>query len=147
MAKIIILREAQLRRFGKLIQNHRRRLFLSLEDVADVAGITSTLLRQLESGKTHPSQSVVAKLAKALELKLDEELPLQVTEDAVSGSSAWDNFLREERLHRIYNITETEMETLSGVALMGTVRAPEDFIFILNTIRKAVAHSTDDAQQ
>ncbi|HEY2105803.1 MAG TPA: helix-turn-helix domain-containing protein [Candidatus Binataceae bacterium] len=142
------MREAQLRRFGKLIQNHRRRLFLSLEDMASVAGITTTLLRQLEAGKSHPSESVVAKLAKALELKLGEELHLQVAEDAaVSSESSWNNFLREDRLHRIYNITETEMQTLSGVALMGTVRDSQDFIFILNTIRKAVADSTDDAEQ
>ena len=52
--------------------------------------------------------------------------------------SAWDGFAKDENLQKLHNITDQEMETLSQVAKMGEVRAPRDFIFILNTIRQAL---------
>jgi len=54
--------------------------------------------------------------------------------------SAWDAFVRDRNLHRLLNITEQEMEILSIVALMGDVRSPRDFVFILNTIRQALGN-------
>jgi hypothetical protein len=42
------------------------------------------------------------------------------------------------KLREIHEITDQEMETLSQVAKMGEVRAPRDFLFILNAIRQAL---------
>ncbi len=49
-----------------------------------------------------------------------------------------DAFVKDVKVRKIHNITDQEMEILSRVAKMGEVRAPRDFIFILNTIRQAL---------
>ena len=45
---------------------------------------------------------------------------------------------RTTQLRRIHNISGDEMEMLSRVSLLGDVRSPRDFIYILNTVRHAV---------
>jgi hypothetical protein len=52
--------------------------------------------------------------------------------------SAWNVFVKDVKLREIHEITDQEMETLSQVAKMGEVRAPRDFLFILNAIRQAL---------
>ncbi len=52
--------------------------------------------------------------------------------------SAWDEFRRNERMHRLHNITSAEMDLLARVAAMGEVASPRDFVYVLNTIRYAL---------
>jgi hypothetical protein len=54
------------------------------------------------------------------------------------AKSAWEDFRKNDQLRRIHSISGDEMEMLSGVALLGDVRSPRDFIYILNTVRHAV---------
>ncbi len=54
-----------------------------------------------------------------------------------NGSSTWEAFCKDENFRKIHNISDQEMQALSGVALLGDVRSPRDFLFILNTIRQA----------
>ena len=54
------------------------------------------------------------------------------------AESAWDDFRKNEQFRRVHNVTSSEMEMLSRVALLGDVRSPRDFIYILNTVRHAV---------
>ena len=46
--------------------------------------------------------------------------------------------MKDHNLRKIHNITDQEMEALARVAMMGEVRAPREFIFILNTIRQSL---------
>ncbi len=55
-----------------------------------------------------------------------------------TAKSAWEDFRKDEQIRRIHNITGDEMEMLERVALLGEVRSPRDFIYILNTVRHAV---------
>ena len=55
-----------------------------------------------------------------------------------NGDSAWGAFRQDEAFRKIHNITEQEMQALSGIALLGEARSPRDFLFILNTIRQAL---------
>jgi len=59
-------------------------------------------------------------------------------EPETNAKSAWEDFHKNEQLRRIHNISGDEMEMLSRVALLGDVRSPRDFIYILNTVRHAV---------
>ena len=52
--------------------------------------------------------------------------------------SRWNDFLGDARLRRAYRVTGQEIETLSRVAMMGEVRSPRDFIYVLNVIRLAL---------
>jgi len=58
--------------------------------------------------------------------------------ESTGDASTWETFCMDENLRKIHNISEQEMQALSGVSRLGEVRAPRDFLFILNTIRQAL---------
>jgi hypothetical protein len=102
----------------------------------------------LESGKRHPSNLIVTRLANVLgfdnrELFFlanphTEALPSAQAENTEGSISAWDQFRENEQLRRIHNVSNSEMDMLSQVALLGDVRSPRDLVFILNSVRHAV---------
>ena len=53
--------------------------------------------------------------------------------------SAWERFARNERLHRLHNVTPKELRTLSGLAMMGEIRSSRDVLFVLNLLREQMA--------
>jgi transcriptional regulator with XRE-family HTH domain len=134
------------RTFGQVVRERRRQLDLTQEEVARRIATSTPYIGHLESGKRHPSDRVLSKLAEVLLLDKRElfllanpqAAALIDTQDQRDARSAWSEFRRDERLRRIHNITDVEMETLSRVALMGEVRSKHDFIYILNTIRQAL---------
>jgi transcriptional regulator with XRE-family HTH domain len=134
------------RSFGQVIRERRRQLDLTQEEVARRIKTSTPYVGHLESGKRHPSDKIVTRLAEVLGLdrrelfflanpRAQELLSPEPEQDA---SSAWEDFKRNEQLRHIHNINEDEMEMLSRVALLGAVRSPRDFIYILNTVRHAV---------
>jgi len=52
--------------------------------------------------------------------------------------SPWEEFKTDKNTRKVHGITQKEMDFLSRVAMVGKVRSPLDFIFILKTIRNAV---------
>jgi hypothetical protein len=62
---------------------------------------------------------------------------LKTKEDG-TGKAAWEEFRKDDRIRRTYNITTDEMEMLASVATMGDVGSPRDFVYILQTIRHAL---------
>jgi transcriptional regulator with XRE-family HTH domain len=129
--------------FGRVIRERRRQLDLTQEEVAQRIKTSIPYIGHLEAGKRHPSSRVVIRLADTLGLDARElfllanpRLGSLISEPG--GTSAWDAFVKDVKLRKIPNITDQEMETLSQVAKMGEVRAPRDFIFILNTTRHAL---------
>jgi transcriptional regulator with XRE-family HTH domain len=134
-------------RFGNTIRERRRQLDLTQEDVARRIGTSVPYIGHLEAGKRHPSEKVVLKLAKVLGLDARElfflanpETKVLVSPKPGSGeASAWEMFSKDTKLRKVYNISDPEMQVLSQVGMMGAVRSPRDFIFILNTIRHALA--------
>jgi transcriptional regulator with XRE-family HTH domain len=135
------------RSFGQVIRDRRRQLDLTQEEVARRINTSTPYIGHLESGKRHPSEKVVTKLADVLGLDRREtfflanpgaKALLSQQAQANNTASAWDEFRKDERLRRIHNISSEEMEMLSHVALMGDVRSSRDFVYILNTIRQAL---------
>jgi transcriptional regulator with XRE-family HTH domain len=134
------------RTFGTIIRDRRRQLDLTQEDVARRIKTSTPYVGHLESGKRHPSDKILTRLAEVLGLDQREmfflanpraqELLSPPVE--VEANSAWDDFRRNEQLRRIHNVTNEEMEMLSRVALLGEVRSTRDFIYILQTVRHAV---------
>ena len=132
--------------FGQVIRHRRRELRLTLKEVAARVGTSKPYIAHLESGHRHPSDKVVAKLARALGLD-NRRLFLLANPQAqalisgppgVAEASAWEKFLNDKNLQRVHNISEEEMEVLSRVALLGEVQSPADLIYVLNAIRHAV---------
>lgn len=134
------------RTFGTIIRDRRRQLDLTQEDVARRIKTSTPYVGHLESGKRHPSDKILTRLAEVLGLDQREmfflanpraqELLSPPVE--VEANSAWDDFRRNEQLRRIHNVSNEEMEMLSRVALLGEVRSTRDFIYILQTVRHAV---------
>jgi len=134
------------RNFGQVIRERRRQLDLTQEEVAKRIKTSTPYVGHLESAKRHPSDKIVTRLAEVLGLDRRELFFLAnpraqalLTPEADSAQdSAWEDFRKNEQLRRIHNISNDEMEMLSRVALLGDVRSPRDFIYILNTVRHAV---------
>lgn len=133
------------RSFGQVIRERRRQLDLTQEEIARRIGTSTPYIGHLESGKRHPSEKVVTKLADVLGLDRRELFFLAnpgakalIQQPETSAASAWDEFRRDDRLRRIHSITSEEMDTLSHIATMGDVKSPRDFVYILHTIRHAL---------
>ncbi len=132
--------------FATLIRKRRRQLDLTQEEVARRIGTSIGYITLLESGRRHPSENVISRLAKVLGLDQRElffcanpSTERLVSQELKSSQrSVWDEFCKDARLRKIHDITDQEMGALSQVALMGEVRSPRDFVFILNTIRHAL---------
>jgi transcriptional regulator with XRE-family HTH domain len=135
------------RNFGHIIRERRRQLDLTQEEVARRVKTSTPYVGHLESGKRHPSDKIVTRLAEVLGLDRRELFflanprahALLTPEASSADDSAWDDFKKNDQMRRVHNITNDEMEMLSRVALLGDVRSSRDFIYILNTVRHAVA--------
>jgi transcriptional regulator with XRE-family HTH domain len=134
------------RSFGQVLRERRRQLDLTQEEVARRIKTSTPYIGHLESAKRHPSDKIVTRLAEVLGLDRRELFFLAnpqaqailTPEPDSDTKSAWDDFRKDDHLRRIHNISPAEMEMLSRVALLGDVRSPRDFIYILNTVRHAV---------
>jgi len=49
---------------------------------------------------------------------------------------AWEDFANDAELLRTYNISADELLSLSRVALLGSASTRQDFLFMLNVIRR-----------
>jgi transcriptional regulator with XRE-family HTH domain len=131
--------------FAQFIRSRRRGLDLTQDEIARRIGTTTPYVGHLESGKRHPSEKVVVKLADALGVDRAELFLLAnpqaeaiLSKPAQSNESPWDEFRKDKRTQRIHNVTPEEMALLSRVDMMGRVRSSRDFLFILNTVRQAI---------
>jgi len=134
------------RNFGQVIRERRRQLDLTQEEVAHRIKTSTPYFGHLESGKRHPSDKILTRLAEVLGLDRRELFflanpraqALLSPETESTTIPAWEDFRKNEQLRRVHSISNEEMEMLSRVALLGEVRSARDFIYILNTVRHAV---------
>jgi transcriptional regulator with XRE-family HTH domain len=134
------------RSFGQVIRERRRQLDLTQEETARRIKTSAPYVGHLESGKRHPSDAILTRLAEVLGLDRrglfflanPRAHALLNSEDESTTDSTWENFRKNEQLRRLHKITSAEMEMLSRVALLGNVPSTRDFIFILNAVRHAV---------
>ena len=134
------------RSFGQVLRDRRRQLDLTQEEVARRIKTSTPYIGHLESAKRHPSDKIVTRLAEVLGLDRRELFFLAnpraqailSPEPETGAKSAWEDFRKDEQLRRIHNISDDEMEMLSRVAMLGDVRRPSDFIYVLNAVRHAL---------
>ncbi len=136
-----------------MIRQRRRQLDLTQHELARRIGSSTAYIGHLESGKRHPSAAILTRLTDVLGLDR-RELFLLANPNArallresvpARGSSAWERFRRDRKLHQLHRITGHEMQLLSHVALLGEVESVRDFVYILNTVRHALV--TPSAQE
>ena len=134
------------RNFGQVIRERRRQLDLTQEEVAHRIKTSTPYVGHLESGKRHPSDKILTRVAEVLGLDRRDLFflanpraqALLSPETASTTIPAGEDFRKNQQLLRVHSISNEEMEMLSRVALLGEVRSARDFIYILNTVRHAV---------
>lgn len=62
----MVKKKTLLQKFGGIVREHRLRVGVSQEELADLAGLHRTYISLLERGLRNPSLEVLAKLADAL---------------------------------------------------------------------------------
>lgn len=133
--------------FGEIIRDRRRQMDLTQREVAHRAGTSTPYIGHLEAGKRHPSDTIVARLAEVLGFDRRELFFLAnpgahaivAAPQANPASSAWEDFRHNHQLQASMRVSDSEMQMLAQVALMGEVRSSRDFMYILNTVRQALA--------
>ncbi|MGH7947702.1 MAG: helix-turn-helix domain-containing protein, partial [Candidatus Binataceae bacterium] len=104
---------ARERNFGQVIRERRRQLDLTQEEVAWRIKTSTPYVGHLESGKRHPSDKIVTRLAEVLGLDRRELFflanpraqALLNPEPETKTSSTWEEFKKNEQMRRIHNIT------------------------------------------
>jgi transcriptional regulator with XRE-family HTH domain len=132
--------------FGEVIRRRRRELDLTQGEVASRIETSTPYVGLLESGKRHPSDQIVTRLAEVLGLDNralfflanPHAQALLSAEPERAEGSVWEQFRNDEHLRCIHNVSNDEMEMLSRVALLGKIHSPRELIHILNTVRHAV---------
>jgi transcriptional regulator with XRE-family HTH domain len=134
------------RTFGQVIRERRRQLDLTQQEVARRIRTSPPYVGHLEAGMRHPSDKVLSRLAEVLGLDRrdlfflanPDAVELLKSKETPSRRSAWDEFRRDDRLRRVHNLSQEEMNVLAQVASLGEVGTTRDFIYILITIRHAL---------
>jgi transcriptional regulator with XRE-family HTH domain len=130
---------------GQMLRERRRKLDLTQLEVAKRIGTSTPYIGHLEAGKRHPSDKIIGRLAEVLDFEPRELFfaanprAVELMAPASRRRSAWEEFRRDTRLHRIHAVTKDELDLLSRIAKMGEAGSYKDFIYILTTIRHALS--------
>ena len=135
--------------FGHMIRDRRRQLELTQEELARRIRTSTPYIGHIESGKRHPSDEILTRLADVLGFDRRELFfvanpttrAMLTPKLPPPAGSAWDEFRRDQQLHQLHQINSRELDMLSQVAMMGDVRSSRDLIYILNTIRQSMVSS------
>ena len=135
--------------FGQMIRDRRRQLELTQDELARRIRTSTPYIGHIESGKRHPSDEILTRIADVLGFDRRELFfvanpttrAMLTPEPQPSDSSAWEEFRKDQKLHQVHQINTRELEMLSQVAMMGEIRSSRDFIYILNTIRQSLVTS------
>ncbi len=132
--------------FGQMIRDRRRQLELTQDELARRIRTSTPYIGHIESGKRHPSDEILTRMADVLGFDRRELFfianpnarAMLTPKSEAQETSAWEEFRRDGQLHQLHQINSRELDMLSQVAMMGEVRSSRDFIYILNTIRQSL---------
>src|SRR6201993_3759203 len=104
------------RNFGQIIRERRRQLDLTQQEVGRRIKTSTPYVGHLESGKRHPSDKILTRLAEVLGLDRRELFflanpraqALLSPEVESQAESAWEDFRKNEQLRRVHNVTTSE---------------------------------------
>ena len=126
------------RNFGRVVRERRRQREPTQQEVARRIRTSTAYIGHLESGRRHPSEEVVRRLAQVLGLDQrdiyllanPQTVAVLVPKEVPSRQYAWEHFRRDKRLQRLHNVAADEMEMLGCVARMGQIESPRTFVYI-----------------
>jgi len=66
---------------GEKLKNYRNRIGMTLQELEKKSGVANPVISRIETGKVKPRRSTLEKLAKGLNISIDELLGIQKVED------------------------------------------------------------------
>jgi len=136
---------------GEVLRARRRELRLTQRELAAQLGVKPAHVAYLELDRRRPSLKLLSRIAQVLDLKRERLILLSHPEagkffppapegaQQVKKEQAWREFSTNKAMIARHKISPKELKILSQVALLGRVTTPRSFLFILNSIRQAVA--------
>ena len=131
---------------GAVLRQRRRQLDITQQQVARRVGVRANYIGYLERNMRHPSTSVLAKLARVLDLDREELFFLANprardfirTEVSDPKQTVWQEFRGNKRLLSRHGISTAELKVLEQASALGSVHSSRDYLFILQVIRQAL---------
>src|ERR1700720_2411446 len=111
--------------FGQMIRDRRRLLELTQEELAARIRTSTPYIGHIESGKRHPSDEILTRIADVLGFDRRELFfvanpttkAMLTPKPQPSDGSAWEEFRHDQQLHHLHQINPRELEMLSQVAM------------------------------
>jgi len=123
---------------------------LTQRQVAQEIGVKPSYVAYLEAGERQPSLALALRLAdlmKADPVKICvaahpelEEILSNEPKPPSNQNDTWKRFITEAALIKRHHITEEELGVLKEVNRLVKVKKPRNLLFILNSIRQALAN-------
>ena len=135
---------------GDVIKQRRAMLRWTQRELALKLGVKPSHVAYLEKNRRRPSLALLSRLADVLGLPKESLFVLAHPEaSSLVGTpcksaarenhdQAWQEFAGNKGLLARHQIKPSELKVLAQVNLLGKIRAPRQFVFILNAIRQAV---------
>jgi len=139
------------RTLGSVLRARRHALSLTQRELAAQLAVKPAHVAYLELDRRRPSLSLLSRIAQALDLDRERLILLShpearsffgerpTVELPQPKDQAWREFRRNKNLLARHKVSPKELKVLSQVALLGRITTPRSFLFILNSIRQAVA--------
>ena len=134
------------RRLGVLIRVCREASGLSQQELGRSVGVTASHVAFIESGRRHPSHSLLFRLARSLRLNRQElfltaypelaQLTLPRRPQTESREATWSRFVAGSRR---YSVAPGEMALLRKISRLGKISDAKAYFWILNSIRQSFA--------
>ncbi|WCN36176.1 helix-turn-helix transcriptional regulator [Aneurinibacillus uraniidurans] len=92
-------------RLGQTVLHYRKKNGMTIREFADYAGISTSLISQIERGQANPSLSVLELIAKALNVPLFTLFINEINTDSlISRKHDRKKVYREDRHHVVYDV-------------------------------------------
>ena len=135
---------------GQVLKQRRGAYAYTQRELARKLGVKASHVAYLENGRRRPSLSLLSRIAETLErdkrrlfLLAHPEAHWIVGErreasPAKRREDAWRKFAGDRGTLARHKVTARELKVLKTVNMLGRVSSPNQFLFILNSIRQAV---------
>ena len=135
---------------GQVLKQRRGAYAYTQRELARKLGVKASHVAYLENGRRRPSLSLLSRIAETLELDKRRLFLLAHPEahwivgerreasPAKRREDAWRKFAGDRGTLARHKVTARELKVLKTVNMLGRVSSPNQFLFILNSIRQAV---------
>lgn len=132
---------------GQLLKQWREESNLSQRALARRLGVSASIISYIEKGLRRPSLSLLTRIADLIGIEKRRAFVLAWPEarsivDGVAAnqaSDAWPRFAGNRTLLVRHRVTKRELIVLKQFSQLGAVANPRYFLFVLNSIRQALA--------